>query len=324
MSESEIQRHLADYADGELDADLRPDVEAYLHEHPQARAEVNRWQALRSSAERGLNAESVPDELHTRLLHNLAIHQSHDKIRPWRIYAPLTAVAAALLLVIYMWPSNPVAGPAPKLLSASKLVTLYQHCALGHKHDDFGLSGKSATAATTILANNSKVGFTIHLPDLAPKGYQLQGVCMCKPGKNIRGIHAYYAKRDLPVDPAHPENVVSFFSLCSRVKLCDSRGTCCGHECPGRDARQYEVALVDEQFTVLKWDEFTCSFAVCSQLAQQELVQIIDSAPLVALNLSSPPAVASATRPIGITALIGSGLATLLMLPYRRRIPAKR
>ena len=89
-----------------------------------------------------------------------------------------------------------------------------------------------------------------------------------------------------------PQDVLSFFAIATPVRLCDSQ-ECCGRHCPGHHQRSYAVARTAGDETVLKWDESSHSYAVCSALAQDHLMQIVESISVAELTPVDRPAIAA-------------------------------
>jgi hypothetical protein len=112
---------LAAYVDGELDEAERARVEAWLNNHPAARAEVEaqrrlgRWFEAGAVPEPALHAwEKTLSRIETALLP--AARRIRAGRRPWRkpwLWAVGLATAAAVLLAVWVAQNRPGTGPGP-------------------------------------------------------------------------------------------------------------------------------------------------------------------------------------------------------------------
>ena len=298
MNRAELKQHLADYADGELAEEFRPEVEAHLSENPANQAEVSHWQNLRRSAWRGLMAEPLPAGLHERLVERLAAER-RGSYQVWRMAGTTMAAAAVVLLSVIFTLSKPGGpnGMVATRVAVGDLTHVYHGCACAHRHDSFKLAGMMPTQAVGVLNKQPDLDFAIYVPNLSSSGFRLAGACDClRKMTGINGVHAWYERKQ-PEEgqPSRPEDVLSFFSIACSVKLCGCPKTCSGH-CLPHQQRKYIVAHTTDDTTILKWEEHACSFAVCSVLKPKELIRVVDTVDVAALIPPNMPLLAFAER----------------------------
>ncbi len=271
MSDANRHERLAAYADGELAPELVRDVEQLLDRDASAKAEVERWQALRAAAQRGLDNEPVPAGLESRLLARLRAQSGHRGPRLIRLGAPWLAVAAALILAVTYWPQ----GAQATAVEAGGFAKIYRACAHQHRHDDFRLREmKEMNCAKALAQIRKTVPFKCDLPDMTACGkFYVDGACVCAPAEGLPVVHVYFRNRE---DPQH---VVSVFIVDRCVKLC-ANGEQCGGCCGGH--RKY-VAGKDGDVNVLCWTEKGRSYLLaCGRLDRHQLVAMADNVKLAA------------------------------------------
>ncbi len=269
MNTSEFQRNLPDYADGELDPELRAEVEARLEDDPQGRAEVERWRALRRCAGRALNSEPVPAGLQERVQTALRRRPARHP-RVYRLGLPGLAVAAAITLAFFLWPQ----GVAATSVKACDFASIHRKCALEHRHDSFNVRGGVFPQVLDKLTEGA--GFACCVPNVtACGGYRLDGACRCSPCKDVRVVHVYFRSDD----PS--QQVVSAFAIDCRVNLCSANGSAC----PGCEhgQRHYHGGL-DGDIAIVCWDEGNQSCVLAAGgMEPQKLVQFAQGVPVAQL-----------------------------------------
>lgn len=269
MNPADLRTHLAAYADGELASPALEEVEAHLAKDAGARAEVQKWQALRHSANRAVTNEPVPAELEARIRAGLRKSAPRRSPRIYRLGYSGLAVAAAVALAFFIWP----AGAAATSVKACGFAKVYRACAIKKHHDTLNArAGLEWDVFAKLDQNGSfenvrqNADFTCALPDLCTTGtYRLEGGCQCAPADGIRVVHAYFRCT------AEPFNVVSVFAVDKRIQLCGEDGSAC----PGCKAhgREYHTAK-DGNVTLVAWDHNDHSYVMCCGRLTRE--QIID------------------------------------------------
>ncbi|MGD8453256.1 MAG: hypothetical protein PVJ57_15675 [Phycisphaerae bacterium] len=289
MTPAELQRSLAAYADGELAVELRAEIAGHLAGDPDSRAIVQRWQALRRTTRRVLEAEVVPDGLRDRILGALST-QRPAASRRWRrrIIGLTTAVAAAAVLMVSWGPLTGRSAVAAPVVEPELVAAIHEHCAIQHHHDPYHLAGRTRTDVVAALKQRGSCDLGVHLPDLSAAGYQFAGVCDCPERHEFGTLHAYYKRAGQT--PDEPEQVVSVFTMRPRCRMpgctqCGAAGGCQQHR-----ERQYNVAHAPHDVTVVKWEGQACGFAVCGKLPEADLLQLVDG-----MNVAGRWAPASAT-----------------------------
>src|SRR5215813_2911196 len=102
------------YVDGELAADRRPAVEAWLAEHPDDMARVTAWRALADAIRARYGAvatEPVPARL--------SVRQIERADRSWAGIAAAATIAAFLVGAVAGWTAHDVTTPPPSAAAAS-------------------------------------------------------------------------------------------------------------------------------------------------------------------------------------------------------------
>jgi anti-sigma factor (TIGR02949 family) len=267
---SDMRPHLAVYADGELAAELRPAVEAHLAACARCRADVERWQALRGCVRCAVASEALPVGLEQRLRQRLHAHSQTARRRLIRLVAPGLAVAAVIVVAVLRYVPGGGGGSvalAAVDVSAEDFARVYRKCAVARPHDSHNCRGMSAQDARELLAG--KLDFKPLVADLSAHGYVLAGACECFPVHEVHVIHVHYRSQGAQAQ------VVSLFSADRRLRL-EACSRCRG-KCGDRQAEQsYEFAQAGD-VTVLKWNEQQGSFALCSQMEQEQLLELAGS-----------------------------------------------
>lgn len=285
MTPLEVREKLPIYADGELPPEEHAELERLVAASADLRAEVQRWVALRRCAQRVVLRGETPSGLRSRITAQVAAAR-RQRI-PFRVAAGLLAAAAGIAAAVFVYqrinqPDAPARNTARAGFDvyASQFAMIYRKCALERHDDRFHKHGADPNAARVELA--AAEGFELLMPDLKAAGYQLAGVCPCFPEKGVRAIHAFYRKQD-------GDRVVSFFSIdrCVSLKQCRP-GQCCKKN-PNK--RVYDMAI-DNEVTLVKWDERGRSYAVVGRMSGDELIELATSVDVAAIE--SAPAYAAA------------------------------
>ncbi|TWT45801.1 hypothetical protein RAS1_22340 [Phycisphaerae bacterium RAS1] len=290
MNERDLPDQLARYADGELEAAARPSVEAHVGANPEALAEVARWQALRRCCLRVTQRDCCPAGLADRLRGRIALAAVAARARRIRLFAgSALGLAAAILLAvlvtqntdwIYRGPGSGSQANQAMLVMPDAFKGIFDNCALRHHHDLLELAGKSIRDVDVEVSKEVK--HAVHLPDLSDRGYRLAGGCPCTPCKSLAAVHAHYVRDD------GATAVLSFFVLERPIRL----GGCLpAAGCEQRRAapRQFEIAAMEGDFVVIKWDECNISYAICARMPREDLIALADSLDVaVAVDPSLP------------------------------------
>ena len=157
------------YVDGELPADRRPTVEAWLAEHPDDMARVEAWRALAEAIRARYGAvatEPVPARLSLRQIERAG--------RSWRGMAAAAAVAAFVIGGAAGWFAHGVATPAPNAAarSTAEAVDAYKLYVVEVRHP-VEVPGNEEAHLTQWLPR--RVGYPLRIPDLSPVGLKLVG-----------------------------------------------------------------------------------------------------------------------------------------------------
>jgi anti-sigma factor RsiW len=268
--ETDIHRLLAEYADGELSAEQRAQVEALLREQPEYATAVERWRALRRSAGRAVHEAAVPAGLAERIRSGLAeaeqpaaAHGGGPIIRLYRFGAFGLAAAAVLMIAVFMRPDN--AGAADGVtVEARGFADVYRNCALQHQHDIFNLNNVTPNVRLATLEDRAAVAYDI--PDLAKAGFHVAGACKCPPKPDLPALHVHFRTNEAP------PRVVSVFVIDCKMVMCEDGRPCdrCPHGCRKYlTARQDDLALLS-----LKYQDH--SFVFCGQMPAHELTTLVD------------------------------------------------
>lgn len=265
MNPTDMREQLPEYADGALDAAQSAAVEAYLAAHPEARAEVERWRALRGSAHRSLQSVPVPAGLHERVQAALEAERrgaGRGWLTIYRLGVPGLAAAAVVVALVALWPGGARATP----VDAEGFARLYRLCAVDHRHDALGLRGCRCCEAAGKL--KTCAGFACQVPDLGRCGrYRVDGACRCSPAKGLRVVHAFFRYED------DPRRVVSVFAVDRAIELRARGVTSTGCRTPC--GRHYHTAEADEVH-VAAWDEGAGSVVLVSEMSRPDLVRLVE------------------------------------------------
>ncbi len=275
MDPAELRQHLAQYADGELDPTTAQEVERLMASDPEARAEVERWRALRQSAGRVLTNTAVPARLETRIRAGIRARRGSAGPRLLRFGAPGLAVAAVVLLAFTFWPR----GASATAVEACDFARIYRNCAM-HGHDTLGVNGGPTRKTVAQLRNeNPHAG---EIPDLSVAGYELVGACTCPPAPNVRVVHAYFRH-------CAEGNIVSSFSIACQIHLCNQGQPC---KCACQDNHVYRCAN-DGPVTLICWSECGHSYVLaCGKLTREQLVELAEKMRHHTPDQDSPAALA--------------------------------
>jgi hypothetical protein len=169
---------LAAYVDGELDAAGRARVEAWLAEHPEARAELETQQRLSRRNQRLWQASAGPSPSEASWSRLVAHVQqaltappgppAPRRPRLLRILAPLTTAAAAVLAVVFLRPLTPPAPPTPSTPDEVWAVATDDDVEIvGIQGADFDrlVVGRSPLPDQIVLATANDVAFEKVTPD---------------------------------------------------------------------------------------------------------------------------------------------------------------
>ncbi len=270
MKQSELQRLLANYADGEVDAQVRADISLHLKGHPEDREAVRRWRGLRRAAHRALNSEAVPAELSKRVRGRLRGAPQNPVARIYRLGFPGMAAAAAVLLAVWIWPQ----GAAATSVEANYFARHHYESALkihrdsldtrhGMSYEDFVALQRGADRAA-IWQNAS---FRCAVPDLEWCDYVLHGASEYVPANRAHVVHAYFRCKSAG------GAVLSMFVIDRCVRVCqDGKNACrCSH-----GERAYHKAQA-RGINIISWHENGKTYVLCCGIAEpDELVELAD------------------------------------------------
>lgn len=277
MTPSDARDLIPAYADGELDAARRTALEGDLAADPGLRAEVQRWQALRRCAQRGINAVSVPDGLAERIRARLRAEAGGPRHRPRAYRLGLSGLAAAAVLVagFTLWPRGAVARP----VEARGFADIHRVCALLNHHDTLGVRGGHALADFTptgggvaVAQLRTRAAMTAAVPDLSGRGLQLVGACTCSPCPELRVVHAYFRSEQ--------GEMVSLFAADSPIALCAAGRVC---PCCTHGDRRYRSSSEGEVSVVCATVNNTSFVLVGAGRGARNLMDLAEGLPLVGL-----------------------------------------
>jgi len=157
------------YVDGELAADRRPAVEAWLAEHPDDMARVTAWRALADAIRARYGAvatEPVPARLSLRQIERAG--------RSWRGWAAAATVAAFLLGGAAGWGAHAFTerSASAAARSTAEAVDAYKLYVVEVRHP-VEVPGSEEAHLTQWLSR--RVGYELRIPDLSPVGLKLVG-----------------------------------------------------------------------------------------------------------------------------------------------------
>jgi anti-sigma factor RsiW len=157
------------YVDGELPADRRPTIEAWLATHPDDMARVTAWRALADAIRARYGAiatEPVPARLSLRQIERAG--------RSWRGWAAAASVAAFLLGGAAGWAGHELVERSPNAAarSTAEAVDAYRTYVVEVRHP-VEVPGNEEAHLTQWLSK--RVGYQLRIPDLSPVGLKLVG-----------------------------------------------------------------------------------------------------------------------------------------------------
>ncbi|HOO18544.1 MAG TPA: hypothetical protein PLU99_15740, partial [Phycisphaerae bacterium] len=220
MTQPEVFRELATYADGEVDEVLRAELDRAVASDPEFQAAVARWQALRQCARRAVASEPVPGDLKGRICRALA-HQRRLRLFRWWGLSGLALASAALLVLLLVRPTPPAVFPdnGVVVLHPADFARIYEKCGYTYHHSLTEIGERRPAEVAQEVETWSDIDFPVYLPDISSEGFRLAGVCRCFPPERtgIRTVHANYVRGEFsPGTSSPPENVVSLFSMSGR------------------------------------------------------------------------------------------------------------
>ncbi len=242
------------YVDGELPADRRPAVEAWLAAHPDDMARVTAWRSLADAIRARYGAvatEPVPARL--------SLHQIERAGRSWRGMAAAAAVAAFLVGGLAGWFAHGAAAPAANAAAASTAdaVDAYRLYVVEVRHP---VEVPGSEEAHLVQWLSKRVGYQLRIPDLAPVGLKLVG------GRLLPG----------------PRGAAAFFMYESKT---GERFTLYSTRAGGPDsALRYNV---DGQVGALYWADGDVAYVVNGEATRERLNKVAET---VYAQLERPPA----------------------------------
>ncbi|HUI97238.1 MAG TPA: anti-sigma factor [Xanthobacteraceae bacterium] len=171
VSEDELHAHV----DGELPADRRAAVEAWLATHPDDMARVAGWRSLADNIRARYGAvasEPIPARLNLRQIERAG--------RSWRGIAAAAAVAAFVAGGLAGWTARGAVGPLPATTFTADALDAYKVYVVEVRHP-VEVPGSEQAHLTQWLSK--RVGYQLHIPDLEPVGLKLVG------GRLLPGPH---------------------------------------------------------------------------------------------------------------------------------------
>jgi len=165
VSEGELHA----YVDGEIDAERRPAVEAWLAAHPDDMARVTAWRALADAIRARYGAvatEPVPARL--------SLRQIERADRSWAGLAAAVTIAAFLVGGAAGWTVHDVTTPrsSAAATSTAEAVDAYKLYVVEVRHP-VEVPGNEEAHLTQWLSK--RVGYQLRIPDLSPVGLKLVG-----------------------------------------------------------------------------------------------------------------------------------------------------
>lgn len=280
----EVQPHLPVLSDGELTPDLQEPVDAHLSGCAKCRATVERWAALRAAASRASSSFSVPSGLDQQISLVLAAERGATlRQRRWT-GGRLISAAAVLLVAVSVWKFGLIPSPqvnpvdaASLIVSPAQFVKFYGACASEYHCDTFNIRQEPVSVVRASIADQVK--FSVAVPDLGDRGYQVDGGCTCMKLKELRDrtIHVYYRRN------ADDPNPVSIFSIPGQVRFPGPP------ESVTRDGKRVYQEAVSHDVVVLMWSGKDGCYAVCAKLPKDELYELVDSLDFAAVIGRPPP-----------------------------------
>ncbi len=271
MNRQDVRTLLPLYADGRLDSERASLVEAELSSSAELRQELVELHAMRRCVQRVMWSENAPAGLVPAIRDRLVSMRRERRRRVLRVSAAVTAIAALIALFLWWRPAGellpgapPSVGRAPAALAiatvpAQEFAAIFRSCALGN-HRTIGFAWGEAPCDVKAKLDRVRP-FRVCLPDLAHAGYRLDGICDCihlAQVPSLLCVHVYYR----PLEGGDP---VSVFSLDRRITLANAEV-----DSHSDRRRHYETARSDD-VNVLKWDENSSSYVICSRLPVDQL-----------------------------------------------------
>lgn len=270
MDCSDAHPHLPVYADGELPPGLGESIEEHLSGCAQCRGNVERWRALRSAACRAGQSFALPSDLDEQICRALAAERGAALRRRRWTGGRLIGAAAVLLLAVTVWKFGLIPAPqdnsfdmAGLVVSPAKFAEYYGACANRFHCDQFDIRQEPVTFARTSISNNVK--FAVAVPDLAERGYRVDGGCTCLKLNDTDVVHVYY-RRD-----ADDPNPVSIFSIPEQVRFAGPP------ESRTRNGKRAYQEAVSNDVAILIWSDEEGCYAACARLPRDELYDLVDS-----------------------------------------------
>ena len=279
MTYQQARENLPLYVDGELDSHVAADVKAALDESAELRGELEHWRGLRQCAHRVVTAPALPSGLEDAIRQQTRREEQRRRYwRPLGWLGGVSAIAAAVVLGVFMWSSTETGEAGTAMVTAHNFAEIYLGCACSGKpcrrHVDLNLDDLKEARATLV----AQAELPVLLPDLRSRGFRLAGACRCFHAEGVHVVHAFYQR-----DEGEKPTIVSLFSIDQKVCLANCRKCPCGRGLPG----DYESATT-ENVTVYKWDAQNNSFAVCSDMPSEQLHELANGIQLASLQLFAP------------------------------------
>jgi anti-sigma factor RsiW len=255
------QDELHVYVDGELPADRREAVEAWLSSHPDDAARVAAWRAQAEAIRaryRSVVNEPIPDRL--------ALNRIMRKQRSWGTFAAAAAVAAFVVGGVAGWVARGASAAAPSTVELFTADALGAHrLYIGEVRHPIEVKAEEAHLLPWL---SRRVGTTLRAPDLGVFGLKLLG------GRLLPGI----------VGPAalfmyEGANGERFTIYCSRIDA-------------ARSAFRYDAT---DNFGSVHWIEGSYAWAV-SGPKEKERLKAVASAAYDQLESRPPPARSSSNQ----------------------------
>jgi len=164
VTEDELHAHV----DGELPADRRAAVEAWLATHPDDMARVNGWRALADAIRARYGAvasEPIPARLSLRQIERAG--------RSWRTVAAAAAIAAFVAGGLAGWVARGVtAAPRSDATFTADALDAYKLYVVEVRHP---VEVPGSEEAHLVQWLSKRVGYQLRIPNLEPVGLKLVG-----------------------------------------------------------------------------------------------------------------------------------------------------
>lgn len=157
------------YVDGELPADRRAAVEAWLSTHPDDMARVAKWRALSDAVHArygNVAAEPIPGRL--------SLDQIERAGRSWKSIAAAAAIGAFLVGGLAGWWARGASAAAPDTVQTftTEALDAYKLYVVEVRHP---VEVPGNEAAHLVQWLSKRVGYQLQIPDLQPLGLTLVG-----------------------------------------------------------------------------------------------------------------------------------------------------